>query len=196
MKQISRFAWGGLTRSSSVLKQKRRNCHLDSLSWLNKLAERLTGLKCSSASHCRGKSLTRLFFPCVWAVRFHFCLPHCIWLSLTIPHGQRRFHGAEGLGCHRVTHRGSNLVLVHLPFSLSSPLSQGGTASAKWFLCLMRRGPKSLPICVLLFSQMAQFQCWPLHRVCSRLSVVLSHPFKWKMWEMGSLHTWPPRRVI
>lgn len=87
MKQISRFAWGGLTRSSSVLKQKRHNCHLDSLSWLNKLAERLTGLKCSSTSHHRGKSLTLLFFPSVWAVRFHFCLPHCIWLSPQYPMG-------------------------------------------------------------------------------------------------------------
>lgn len=92
-KQISRFAWGGLTLSSSVLKQKRHTCHLDSRSWLNKLAERLTGPKCSSVSHRRGKSLTLLFFfffqISEWAVRFHFCLPHCIWLSPTKPRGQQ-----------------------------------------------------------------------------------------------------------
>lgn len=60
--------------------------------------------------------------------------------------------GAEGLGCHRVTHRGGNLASVHLPFSLPSSLSQGEAASAKWFPCLMRKGPKSLLICVVLFS--------------------------------------------
>lgn len=90
MKQISRFAWGGLTCSSSVMKQKWRSCHLDSLSWLNKLAERLAEPKGSSASHCGGKSLALFFFlPSAWVVRFHFCLPHCIWLSPTIPCGQR-----------------------------------------------------------------------------------------------------------
>lgn len=30
-----------------------------------------------------------LFFFPAWAVRFHFCLPHCIWLSPTIPRGQQ-----------------------------------------------------------------------------------------------------------
>lgn len=204
MKQISRFAWGGLTRSSLVLKQKRRNCHLDSLSWLNKLAERLTGPKCSSASHHRGESLTLLsFFSLRGLLGFIFACLIVFGFLPQYPVGSsalRAFRGAEGLGCHRVTRRGGNLVSVHLPFSMPSPLSQGETASAKWFPCLMRRGPKSLRICLLLFSQMAnyvaQFRRWPLHRDCSRLSVVLSHPFKWKMGEMGSLHTWPPRCVI
>ena len=116
MKQISRFAWGGLTRSSSALKQTRRNCHLDSLSWLNKLAERLTGPKCSLVCHCRGKSLALLFprgllgfiFACLIVFGF---LPQYPVGSEAL----RAFRGAEGLACHGVTHRGGNLVSVHLP---------------------------------------------------------------------------------
>lgn len=145
LKQISRFAWGGLTCSLSVLKQKRRNCHLDSRSWLNKLVERLTGPKRFSASHRRGKSLALLFlrgllgFILACLILFAFLPQYPVGSSVL-----GAFCGAQGLGCHGVTHRGGNLVSLHLQFSLPSPLSQGETASAKWFPCLMRRGPKSL----------------------------------------------------
>lgn len=202
-RQISRSAWGGLTCSSSVLKQKRRNCHLDSLSWLNKLAERLAGPKGSSSISWQGKiphSPILFFFVCVFLCGLLGFIFVCLIVFGSLP--QSPVGSAE---------RGDSLATgshVVVPIScwftcLSTALSsfpRGNCLLQKWFLCLMRRGPKSPPICVLLFSQMAnyvaQFWRWPLHRDCSRLSVVLSHPFKWRMGEMGSLHTWPPRRVI
>lgn len=65
----------------------------------------------------------------------------------------RAFRGAEGLACHRVTHRGGNLLSVHLPFSLPSPLSQGETASAKWFpLPNEERSEESSYLRVVVFS--------------------------------------------
>lgn len=204
-RQISRSAWGGLTCSSSVLKQKWRNCHLDSLSWLNKLAERLTGSKCSSSISSLGKipHSSFFFFSPVRAVRFHFCLPHCVWLSPPVPRGQRSSPSAsQSAGTLATRSRVVAPILCWFTCLSRCPLlfPKGKLPLQKWCLCLMRRGPKSPPICVLLFSQMAnyvaQFWRWPLHRDCSRLSVVLSHPFTWKMGEMGSLHTWPPRRVI
>jgi len=95
-----------------------------------------------------------------WAVRFHFCLPHCIWLSSPVPRGQRGSPSVSRSGGTRLPrgHASWRQSRVgSLAFSLPSPLSQGETASAKWFPCLMRRGPKRLPICVLLFSQMANY---------------------------------------
>lgn len=121
-RQISRSAWGGLTCSSSVLKQKWRNCHLDSQSWLNKLAERLTGPKGSSS---RGKSLTLFFYFFVFLCGLLGLIFVCLVVFGSLPQspvGSR----------DRVTHcRGANLVLVHLPFPLPSPLSQGENCLCK-----------------------------------------------------------------
>lgn len=200
LRQISRFAWGGLTCSSSVLKQKRRNCHLDSRSWLNKLVERLTGPKLSSASHGRGKSLARLFLRGLLG----FILA-CLILFAFLPQYPVG-SGVLGAFCRA---RGTRLPWGHASWRQSRVASLAFLAALSSIpgggcLCKMVSLPneersKESSICVLLFSQMAnyvaQFLRWPLHGDCSRLSVVLSHPFKWKMWEMGSLHTWPPRCV-
>lgn len=101
-RQISRSAWGGLTCSSSVLKQKWRNCHLDSLSWLNKLAERLIGPKCSSSISSLGKipHSPFFFFPLWGLLGFIFVCLIVFGSLLQSPVGSgalQALHRARGL---------------------------------------------------------------------------------------------------
>lgn len=79
----------------------------------------------------------------------------CLALSSSPPWAaelSERF-AERGDSCHRVTRRGANLVLVHLPFPLPSPLSQGETASAKMVsLPNEERSEESSYLCVVVFS--------------------------------------------